>query len=117
MTLKQLICLFTVLFIINIPLLFFYYTVNVKGESQVPFLTRFNIANTGASNICGTLDLSRNNTLSLECTLKDSTIQDLQIVGIAKNDASTCRGAMNALHPDKNFIHECMNNIPMHTPD
>lgn len=65
MTLKQLMCLFFILFIINIPLLFFYYSVNVKGESQVPFLTRFSIANTGATDICGTLDLSRNNTLAL----------------------------------------------------
>lgn len=99
MTLKQLICLFALFFIINIPLLFFYYTVNVKGESHVPYLTRFSIANTGASEVCGTLDLSRNNTLDLKCTMSDSTIQEFMIIGIAKNDASTCRGAIAALHP------------------
>ena len=49
--------------------------------------------------------------------MTDAVIADFRIVGIAKNDASTCRGAVNAIHPKQNFIHECMNNIPMHTPD
>jgi len=49
--------------------------------------------------------------------MADAVISDFKIIGIAKNDASTCRGAVNAINPRKNFIHECMNNIPMHTPD
>jgi len=49
--------------------------------------------------------------------MKDSVIANFKIVGIAKNDASTCRGALNAIDPKQNFVHECMNNIKMHTPD
>lgn len=84
--------------------MFFYYSVNMKGDSHVPYLTRFSIANTGSEFICGNLDYTKNSSIVLRCPREDTTIDSLKIIGVTKNDASTCRGAINAIKPERNFI-------------
>ena len=117
MTLKQLVLLFFLLTIINIPLLTFYYQVNTKGGSEMSLFTRFAMANTASDQFCSTYAYGKARHLLLECPRKGSTIDQLKFIGIAKNDSATCRGALAALRPEKVFTQGCYFDFDINAPD
>lgn len=53
----------------------------------------------------------------IRCPMEDATMDELKIIGVAQNDAATCRGAVSSIKPRQNFLEGCINNIEMHTPN